>query len=258
MSTPPPDTPAGSTRYYPNAPIVEAVIELRVDRPPGDVQAALTEAAERVKERFPQRQALMRMQMGIAATSDGGIQSLAPKREPQGWKLLSERSDRILQLKPDGVVYSHMPRYSRWETFSQEARSEWAAYVEATLPRRVTRLGLRYVNRLPLPSGAIRLEDFLNVHPQCPDDFGPLSSLILQIQVRQPMIGPKAMASIAVASEPITDPAVNPMVLDIDVFTEIDLSPTDPEIWELFERMRLSKNLLFETAITDNTRKLIA
>lgn len=62
-----------------------------------------------------------------------------------------------------------------------------------------------------------------------------------------------------VINQTIVPPAregVVSIVLDIDVFCDQDVSDDEDAIWRFLERLRVRKNEIFESCITDSSRKL--
>ena len=45
-------------------------------------------------------------------------------------------------------------------------------------------------------------------------------------------------------------------MLDIDIFSDQDVPDDEDAIWEFFERLHVRKNEVFESCITDTSRKL--
>ena len=235
---------------YAKAPIVEAVIDIQAQVPDDDADKRLLKFAELIAERFPQKSPLQMVSMNLNADGSHNMD-----RQDLGWRLVSEANDRIVQVRRQGFTYSHMPPYTQWSVFEGEAKPLWQRFVETCQPEKVTRVAVRYINRLRLPAGAIQLEDYLTINPQVPAVCEPIEGLLLQVQSRHLDVDPMCRSVITVASEVATDTNAHPMVLDIDVSVETSLGPQDSHCWTLLEKLRFKKNQLFEGSITDNVRR---
>lgn len=241
---------------YRNAPIVEAIIHIQVTFPDDGSAPALSRSERIFSSRFARGLPLQRVNFQITSV-EAQQPSSSVSHEAAGWKFTSERNDRVLQVLPDAFVYSHLNPYSNWRTFSTEARQLWNDFVEGCSPEKVTRIGLRYINRLRIPAQNFELAEYLNFFPTTPVAFGPVHGLVSQVQLPQPGIAPDAIALVTIASEPSADPSTSAFALDLDVFTRSEFSATDSRIWEVLEDFRLRKNQLFEAVLTENMRGTI-
>lgn len=237
-----------SATVYPKAPVVEAVIDIQVRLGEGGDEC-VTRLSEELGGRFPQKNEMHLVEMELRP--DG----TSVQRNAIGWRLTNVKGDRVLQVRRQGFTYSHMSPYTHWSVFSGEARSLWAEFVQSCSPDLITRVAVRYINRLKLPRGPVKLEDYLAVYPMLPSVYEPVQGLLLQVQGRHEAIDPFCKSVVTIASEQSSEPAFQPMLLDIDVSVEKELKPTENECWNLLERLRVRKNELFEAAITSKLRE---
>jgi uncharacterized protein (TIGR04255 family) len=233
---------------YAHAPIVEAVIDIQV-RLGGDADQCLSHLCDTLAEQFPKRDQLHLFSMEMRP--DGN----SVQRNVIGWRLANTSGDRMLQVKREGFTYSHMSPYTQWAVFSAEAKALWAAFVKCCAPEAVIRIAIRYVNRLKLPPGEVQLNDYLVLFPHTPDAYDPIQGMLMQVQGRHESIDPMCTSIVTLASEPRTDSSFQPLLLDIDVFIEKQISSAGDDCWNLLETLRLKKNELFESAITDKLRE---
>ena len=150
-----------------------------------------------------------------------------------------------------------MPPYGRWEPFSKEARLLWNQFIGVAEPERVTRIAVRYINRLEIPLPIDDFADYLRVGPQVSSDLPQaLSSFVVQLRIPQPEMD-NCMLVLNEGILPSTQPDRMAVLLDIDVFKEAALPADSPEVWDIVETLRDCKNRTFEACITDRTRELI-
>lgn len=101
------------------------------------------------------------------------------------------------------------------------------------------------------------LGDYLGAFPQFPDGIGsPMSGFMMHVEIPQPDADATLLLNIATAEPP--SPETTSILLDIDVFREAELRDDNGRIWEILDRLRVRKNEVFESCITEKTRELIA
>lgn len=219
-------------------------------------RAALDQLADSLREYFPDRQPIRQVQMEVAASADGGMHSNT-RSAAVGLRLTNAGLTRVLQVRTNGLSFSHLPPYTEWETFREEAKGFVRAYIELLRPKTVSRLAVRYINQIPVPV-ASDIDRYINLSPRLlPGLPNVVDGYFLQLRMPQVDIGPEWIALLNTAVTPSGQPDTMHLMLDIDQFAEIELPPDEGAIWDLFEILRRRKNKIFEAAITDETRELI-
>ena len=71
----------------------------------------------------------------------------------------------IAQFRVDGFTFSKIAPYTTWGEVSSEALRLWKVYVEVAKPRQVSRVAVRYINRMRLPN-VKDLGEYLEAPPQ--------------------------------------------------------------------------------------------
>lgn len=142
--------------HYSRAPILEAVIDIHA-RLPHDVDL---EALSRVSwgvagGRYSSPQPRFRNDILVQGDSQPPVVSAAQVQV--GFIFRDDERKQVVQSRIDGFALSQLAPYDRWESFCHDARFLWDAYCDAARPLGVTRIAVRYINRLELPHP---LEDF--------------------------------------------------------------------------------------------------
>src|SRR5207237_2951106 len=120
----------------------------------------------------------------------------------------------------------------------------------------ITRIGVRYINKIDIPLPAVDLKQYLRTAPDIsPDMRQGIAGFFMQLQIPQEDL--KAMLYVNEALIPPPNPNVISVILDLDLFRGEDLPTNDEDLWQIFEQFRDRKNQLFEAYITDRTRRLI-
>jgi uncharacterized protein (TIGR04255 family) len=167
----------------------------------------------------------------------------------------SEDQKQVYQTRLDGFAFSRLAPYESWERFSNEARRLWQAYRECLKPVAVTRLAVRYVNRLDIPGERIEIKDYLRTSPEIGQDLPQnLDSYFMQLQIPMDDIRCKLVLNETIGQPSQVDHIS--LILDIDLFRTEDIPEEEESIWELFEALRRRKNEVFEACITDRAREL--
>lgn len=230
---------------------MEAVIDLRVrfkEEPSSAVLGGLNWAS--VGD-YPSRESIEEQQVAF-----GGPEPALSSRLI-GYRFTSDDKKRILQARTNGFTFSRLPQYDRWGPFCQEARELWRLYVQSTRPEQVTRVAVRYINRLELPVPIPDFSAYLrNVPEVSPDLPQGLSGFLLQLKIPQTDL-PNGMLVINEGLLRSEDPRRAAVLLDIDVFHSAELAPDADGVWDALEGLHDRKNQAFEASITERTRELI-
>jgi uncharacterized protein (TIGR04255 family) len=244
-------------RHYSRAPITEAVIDLRVEFDTPPTQSDFLQGAERLRGQFPVQAPIHFFEMNFGPGDDDLQPSFNSAQTEVGVRLTSAEHNRVLQVQRHGFTYSHMPPYSQWSSFSEEAKNLWNAFVASYRPATVVRVAVRYINRIVVPSSTAKFDEYFTLYPTAPPGvLDEVTGCFMQIASPQRDIAENAAAVINFALEPNTLPGNLSFLLDFDVYSTCRCDPTSPEIWELLGRLRARKNELFESSITDKSRGL--
>jgi uncharacterized protein (TIGR04255 family) len=248
--------------HYSKAPITEAVIDLRITSSPGFSVEDLAPLREVVAERYPNQESehVFFEQISLVETDllrTGGGHQL------NGFRFASQDKRETFYARLDGFAFSIKAPYDRWESFRDEARGLWDLYCSVAGIESVTRVAIRYINRIDVPGAAsIKLEDYLRTYPEVSADWpeeGLMSNFFMQMQLWQEDLG----CWLVVNEAPDMPPAEGVMSirLDFDLFREQFEDPwrtdDDEAVWEFLERLHDRKNEIFEATITETTRRLI-
>ncbi len=244
-------------RHYSKAPIIEALIDIQVALPSGFTESRLAEIADSLGGKFPIRNNITAIQMQLdTGNADDEKHHLSSSSDKLGFRLSDEINSRVLQLKKTGLTFSHLPPYTDWEHFSQDAREYWGRFLEYCKPEKVTRCAVRYINRIDIPVSPIELEDYLSVYPHIPSGIPQMvNGMFLQLHLFQEDLNSTAVIKEAVVAPVI--PGGFSIMLDIDLFKITSIQPNSTEVWDTLEQLRIRKNELFESFVTDTTRELI-
>lgn len=242
----------GQSRKYPNAPITEAIIQLLVKPAVGVSLTDLARAHEGEEKSYPDRKDL---QIATGLFEMGPRVSAAASAQHVGFMYASSDQKQVYQTGPDGFSFSRLAPYQSWELFSKEARRLWRKYRERLKPAAVTRLAVRYVNRLDIPGAHVETKDYLRTQPEIAADLPQaLAGYFMHLQIPMDDIKGKLLLNETIGESPTA--GCLGLILDIDLFRTDDIPQDEEVIWQHFETLRARKNEIFEACITDRAREL--
>ncbi|MEM1032188.1 MAG: TIGR04255 family protein [Myxococcota bacterium] len=245
---------ATSYERFPNAPIVEALLDIRVELPATTTLETLKGFAAHAKDRFPteEQQQVLTAQFHLS----GERVATDSRRHERGFLHASEDGTRMVQARLDGFTVNHLEPYNDWPELCADAKEYWARYIEVASPTAITRIALRFVNRILLPLPITELKDFVltapDIAPGAPQSLAGYEMQLL-------LTDEENEANIAVSQKAFVSPTTPdqlPLLFDIDVFA-IGSFPTEgPELWERFDRLRAAKNRVFFESLTERTKEM--
>lgn len=237
-------------RHYAHAPIAEAVLDIHIyptETPLQDlVRVQLGEEAE-----YPIRKTPMVLQWQVT----GGPETVASAttQTQTGYAFVSKEGERVFQARRDGFSFNKIKPYDRWESFRDEARRLWTKYKEIAKPSAVRLLSLRYINRVDLPNPS-ELKEYFSTYPEVSQAL-PQQLNTFAMQLSLPITQIEATLLLNQAAVPAPSADLASVLLDLQVFVQVDKALEEGSIWQKFEEFRICKNQAFEACITDKLRE---
>lgn len=239
-------------RHLKNAPITEALIDLRVILPSDFDAQEFSKLSEELSPRYPKKEPRKRV------TGSFGVQDGKPFTGPTedkgiyGYYYKSEDERNIVQFRLDGFTFNRLHPYTKWKSVISKAKNVWELYCSVAKPEQITRVAVRYINRLELRL-PIDFEHYLTAPPKIPDALPQeLSHFLTRMVIHEAGI----TANIIQSLDRSTKPDHGVIILDIDV-SKIEKFGFDKEnVWSEFEQLRKFKNRIFFESITEKTARL--
>lgn len=239
---------------FPNPPITEALLDIRCKLPPEVHLSSLAILHDAIRDRYPNKRERKSFEANIQINPEGQMEVLAPPGQPDGYLFTSADGRQIVQARLDGFTFNRLKPYVRWETFRDEGKIHWRAYVEVARPEAISRVALRYINRIEAPLPLRDFREYVLTTPEiAPGLPQGLSNFLMRLEVPDPRSG-----NIAVITETM-EPTKNdrlPLILDIDVIREAVFDPRTEDYWEVFEQLHDFAEEIFFRTITDKAREL--
>jgi uncharacterized protein (TIGR04255 family) len=247
-----------SSRPYPNAPITEALIDLRVSYDHGISLDKLKAFGDKINAQYP-HSAPRDLLQGQITLVKGAEPQTRSSHTTTGYIFHSADRRQAVQARLDGFTFSRFSPYQDWQHLVMEARRLWALFVEALRPTMVIRVAVRYINQinLPLTAGALRFEDYMRTFPETAlEEDVDLEQFFMRLVMPQKDLSAKLILTEALL--PAHGEHIG-VILDIDLFREnASLDVRSAGIWDILDEFRIRKNKYFEASITDAARELFA
>jgi uncharacterized protein (TIGR04255 family) len=240
---------------YKRPPVIEAVIEVRFGGPALDDKVMDT-LVKRFSERYP---APPQKTDNVGFELAGTVLRLT--QENVGFRILSADGRFTVNLGRNSLGTSRNAPYAGWDEFMEEARHNWSDWKRVVDWREVSRIGLRYINRIDVPysqTGVTKLEEYFGFYVYAPEipGFGAMANFAINAEI--PMTDKPIKLIINHAPTPSPLVQTNSFLLDLDLGMEQALPTSEKALWETIEGLRSVKNSVFEACITDRTRELFS
>ncbi|MGO9263968.1 MAG: TIGR04255 family protein [Candidatus Binataceae bacterium] len=245
-------------RNYSKPSIVEAICQFSFD--PGQPWDSTLPGLiyNEVKDRFPKKRQTNVLQLGIQVAPQGSSPNPATPTVTQEafspLQLLSEDELTPIQIAPDALTINKLKPYSSWDELKPVILYALEKYQKAASPKALRRIGLRYINRIQIPSPQIKLEDYLLAYPNIPESLP--QHLKVWMQRSEIPFGSDGILIIQTGSIKEQAQADVVFLLDLDFVTigeafSVDLA--DSKVGVAHENVEKA----FEACITDKTREIL-
>lgn len=246
-------------RHLPHAPIIEALIDLRVTPRDGltfeELQNSISAATE---IGYYVKGPISEGTFGVKIPADGKQQAqITGQAAPIGLRLHSHDEKYVVQCQLSGFTLSRLPPYEEWGNLLEEARRVWNIYAEKLRPVEVTRIATRYINNLQLPLGELEsyqkyLHKFVDVPDEAPQavEYFLERFQLVDLETQSRVILTLALDKSVVPGERV------PVILDVDAFTFVKYELANPAMWAMLEKLRALKNRCFFGTITEAAAEL--
>ncbi len=149
-----------ASKQYPSSPITEAMCEIRY------TPAAAWDLTipglfyERIKEDFPKRVQDKGVETTISLVG-GGVQTVPVER----LRFAKDDDSAFIQVADNALIVSLAAPYPGWESFLSMITQASATYQDVAHPSLTVHAGLRYINRITVPSELFNLSDYFRFYP---------------------------------------------------------------------------------------------
>ena len=233
-----------------HAPIVEAVVDINCDLPPGIDLAQLQDRAKGLlRDTYPsaQRQIVQHQEFRAGAEEPKTV-SMSQRVGLLRFRSTDEK--QLVQIRAEGYSFHRLAPYGSLDEYLPEVERTWGIFRDLTRPVQIRSIVLRYINRilLPVTDGRLPLGEYLRVLPHVEDSDLTFTGFVNQHSATDIATGHRV--NITLVMEPAKEDRL-PIILDIEA---VDPQSRSPEEWERVREAILSlrglKNRVFERTLT--------
>ncbi|MBI4527520.1 MAG: TIGR04255 family protein [Deltaproteobacteria bacterium] len=243
------------TIIFKNAPITEAILDIRATLPKDIKLENLLNVYDAVKLSYPNKRERIAFQGQFQFRPNILPELREVKGGPDGYLFSTADGKQTIQARLDGFTFNRFKPYDRWETFREEGRKLWTIYASVSNPKEVTRVALRYINRIEIPLPIRDFKDYIVTIPEIASGIPQgLANFLMRLVI--PVDELQAVAIITESMEPPVANNVVAVILDIDVFRQGSFDIHSQAIWDIFENLHDLKNNIFFRSITEKAKEL--
>jgi len=169
------------SRRYANPPVIEALCEVYFRGSAWDATVPGT-FYQRVRERFPKKGETRDFEIEVGF-SPAALSTKAAHPELRS-QFSREDGSRMIQLRRDLIVVNQLRPYPHFEEWRPEVVEGVRNYRELANPAGIAQIGVRYLNRIEVPSDTVKMEDYFQLYPEIPAQLGAMhGSFMMRVQI---------------------------------------------------------------------------
>ncbi len=239
------------------APIIEAVLDIDCDMPPGfDLAAVEGLSRDRFCETYPKFHKQL-MQEHKIETQPDAPPKMSTRHATQSFQFIHGDGKQLVQVRAEGFSFNRLTPYTSLDEYLPEIERTWRLFISIAKPVQIRAVRLRYINRIliPMPEPRLQLENYLKVGPRLPDeDKLTFTGFLNQHTAVEADTGNHV--NIVLTTQPPEEKKL-PLIFDITV-----ASPGTAEVenwaWLLsqIQSLRVLKNRVFRNTLTERCLNL--
>jgi uncharacterized protein (TIGR04255 family) len=235
---------------FPTAPLIEAVFEVRID---GGLTAEESRStADALSRDYPKlaesKQAEFNFDAPTVTVEVSEVRSI--------YRLEGKDDTEVALIRPTGLTVSQLAPYRSWETLFKRFSRDLAVFDKVLGVRTVTRLGVRFINRIDVPfdaRGIAEHEEYLAGYVKLPDEISEVTDFSYRVNVDLSDIEATATIQSAVMDAAVEGKAS--FALDIDIVKTVGLGTSRRKLLSQLNEFRAPKNRLYRLLLTEKALK---
>lgn len=241
-----------SRREYKNAPIEEAIVEFRF-APGSEWDLTIPGKLHQhpaIRDVYPGKPRTQRILQGKLEATAGQPAAFNFQEGVGRIQLVDADAKRLVSLGPDLLSVHVLRPYEGWDKFRPRANFALTAYREVAGVNSMSRIGLRYVNKIVVPVREFELYDYFNCAPPSPEGLPEqMASFLTRVEYVY-NDGRKLIVTFASIEAP---QGASAFLLDLDGVWEGQGIPIDAAM-SIVDELHGRVGAAFERLITDKLR----
>ncbi len=239
---------------YKSPPVVEALCELFLIGSIWD-DTVLGTFYERIKDQFPKKRQLQQFEAQVEIAGTGGATAGVRQGQPR-MQFLTESGNRLVQVAENLLVVNQLTPYPHFEEWEPFVYSTLTIYRKLANPKAISKIGMRYINRVVIPKPRIQMEDYFKIYPQLPNGMGDEHGAFM-VRVELPFIEKDHSVLMTFGTTP--PQREQEIAYMLDLYDKAPLSKTTLNFDQLELQVRTAHQNIetaFEGSITDRLREV--
>jgi len=240
-------------RHLRNAPIVEAIFDVRVEARPDFVANEFSGLKAELQGAYPvmEERRGVSLELAFGAHQPKGM-ARARNLGVNAYFFRSTDKVEVAQFRVDGFTFNRLRPYTDWDDLLPRTLQLFQSYLRVARPKAITRIATRFINRLTLPSR--RLELFLSRVPVgVPGTEGALRAFFDTAIAAEPNGG---MVKFSQRVDPASNADTAILFIDIDTYFGGRQPPQVDVVESRMRELRDLKNRVFFGSITEELARL--
>lgn len=241
-------------RHLKHAPITEAIVDFRVRAKPGLDVNVFKSLQGKLSAEYPEVKEIKAFEAEIRIGSEGVQPGPVKHHGVIGLRFVSDDGLNLAQFRLDGFSFHRLKQYTSWNEIFPTVDELWARYVDVAEPSTVTRLALRYINRIELPAVPDGYQKFMTAPPPMPSAIpGRVSKFLTRVTIHDEE--KKLDAHVTQALETQQADNKQNLILDIDAFKDFSkkgLEVHSDDIKRTLNALHGLKNRIFFESCTED------
>ncbi len=235
----------GSQRKLKNAPITEAVIDLRL----ADSVSISVDDKDRLHDSVGAREfPIVEVQQDFVARFRSRVQSDPGEVDHALVGFHFRQESEVVQFRINGFTFSRLKPYTDWEHVVGNAMRGWSAYVDELGPiGNVSRVAVRYINHMTFKRGEFSLDEIFEAPLRGPDG---VPSDVMQYELRT-LHRVTEHRAVFVTQAMLPADGGFAVRLDIDAFEAGSFKSEEESLLPVLGELRELKNSVFFSTLTD-------
>lgn len=232
---------------YPNPTITEAVcdIHFRLSSSSDWKPSSPGELFRRIYDEYPEMEPILEMGLQFELGPQGTGTKVAPQRQRVRFK--HKNRPLVLQLAEDSMSLSTLAPYQGWQVMQNDVLNAWQNVENVVQPELITRVGLRYINRIQKTDEQEKPYSWLKANDYIPD--GILRSDIgFLLRVETHLNKENVLIITLGDTKPDKDAQFGTIIFDIDRIIEGDIVPQHLFLRQEIERLHSAVWDIFSSA----------
>lgn len=239
---------------YPNPVIAEALCEIHFrPSPEHPWRPSLPgEFFRAIEAEFSTMEPVTDIGVELAFGQEGLRQTVQSRRQRMRFK--HSEKPLVLQLTENVFTVNLLPRYPGWEAMRRSVLEYWERARPLLRPMEITRVGLRYINRIERRSAQERPGIWLEASDHIPPAvLRSEAGFLSRVQVRP---DPRSRLIVTLGDES-TDRGGGAIILDIDRIIERRVEPDDASLGRVMDQLHEDVWRAFESAKGNGLERLL-